>query len=215
MLPPDEKRRSTVLGDHGGDAKRADAARDTQRRAQVTRLIAEHRDDLERFLRSRVSDPAEREDIAQDVFLRLARYDALETIDNPRSFLFRIAENLIRDRARRAAFRQAGRHDAIDAVEPVEPAAGPDRIVEDREALRTLVAAIEALPEPDRTAFVLSRYEELSYREIAGRMGISVKTVEKYIGRALGRLRLAVGSQAPRASLEQDPARPADKKKTR
>ena len=76
--------------------------------------------------------------------------------------------------------------------------------MEHRDALTRTRAAILALDEPARTAFVMSRYREMSYGEIAATMGVSVKTVEKYVSAALAQLRLAVGSDRPDASLRRE-----------
>jgi RNA polymerase sigma-70 factor (ECF subfamily) len=74
------------------------------------------------------------------------------------------------------------------------PAVLPDVILQLEESdLRSrLDTAIQALPEKCRIVFLLSRVEELSYQEIASQLGISVKTVENQIGKALKLLRQAI-----------------------
>ncbi|MEC3881112.1 RNA polymerase sigma-70 factor [Parapedobacter sp. 10938] len=72
-----------------------------------------------------------------------------------------------------------------------------DEVVADSELRRQLHAALQRLPEKCRTVFQLSRFEELRYHEIAERLGISVKTVEAHMGKALKLLRLRLADFLP------------------
>ncbi|PVM84134.1 RNA polymerase subunit sigma-24 [Caulobacter radicis] len=170
-------------------------------RREIDSIAQAHTGDLRRFLAAREVDPWEREEIVQESFLRLAAYPSVAALENPRAFLFRVAENLMRDRRRRARARRQDRHEPIDDHDLTDPGPEPDVVVQHREALARTRAAILALDEPMRTAFVMSRYREMSYAEIAAAMKISVKTVEKYVSAALAQLRRAVGSDRSGASL--------------
>lgn len=171
------------------------------RRREVARIAAIHSGDLKRFLAGRLTDPSERDEVVQESFLRLATYPSVAALENPRAFLFRIAENLVRDRRRRARSRKQDQHESLDDHDLTDPAPEPDVVVQHREALARARAAILTLDEPGRTAFIMSRYRDMSYAEIAVAMKISVKTVEKYVSSALVQLRHAVGSDRPDASL--------------
>lgn len=72
-----------------------------------------------------------------------------------------------------------------------------DDVVADTELRHQLHAALQRLPEKCRTVFQLSRFEELRYQEIAERLGISVKTVEAHMGKALKLLRLRLADFLP------------------
>lgn len=72
-----------------------------------------------------------------------------------------------------------------------------DEVAADGELRRQLHAALQKLPEKCRTVFQLSRFEELRYHEIAERLGISVKTVEAHMGKALRLLRLRLADFLP------------------
>lgn len=72
-----------------------------------------------------------------------------------------------------------------------------DELVADSELRHQLHAALQRLPEKCRTVFQLSRFEELRYHEIAERLGISVKTVEAHMGKALRLLRLRLADFLP------------------
>lgn len=68
----------------------------------------------------------------------------------------------------------------------------PDSIYTCNELSRKISVQIETLPEPSKTIFKLSRYEALNYLQIAAQMGVSVKTVEKHISKALRSLKSAL-----------------------
>lgn len=136
---------------------------------------------LERTLRRRYGGP-DVDDLVQESFIRLARYDAQQRGRRPRALLLRIAGNLLRDAGRRAGARRRNLHVSIDA-------AGFDesRLVQaaDQHATLALKDAILRLPVPLRDVFLMSRFTPLTNAEIGARLGISTKTVEWRIGRAM------------------------------
>ena len=134
--------------------------------------------------------PADADDIVQDTYLRAARLPAAE-IAHPRAFLAQIALNLFRDRHRREAVRSAHRRDAIVAQSVVAPRL--DAIAE-QEIDLLLERLILDLPERYREAFVLQRFGGMSIAAIAERLGISPKTVEWRIGKAVELCAIALGS---------------------
>ena len=124
-----------------------------------------------------VSDIAE--DLVQETYLRLAPRTSTASIARPRALLMRIASNLALDHFRRRsldtrALKQLG---AAAAPSPHQ-SAGPLAALELREI-------ILGLPEPLRDVFVLSRFGGLTYEEIAHHFGLSVKTVEWRMSKAL------------------------------
>lgn len=127
--------------------------------------------------------PADAEDVVQESFIRLGRYSADDRSRHPRALLLRIAANLTRDAQRRLFARRADRHVGLDAI-AVSP---PVNLVQpgDQAFLIDLKAAILGLPEPLRETFLLARFTPLTHAEIADRLGISTKTVEWRISRAV------------------------------
>lgn len=123
---------------------------------------------------------AEAEDIAQDTWLRIARLSPGE-ISHPRAFLSRIALNLFRDRRRREKVRQEKFH--LLAANDIAPN-GPERLQE-QEVEQLLEQIIVDLPQPLRDVFLLSRFRRMTNHDIAQHLGISVKTVEWRIGKAM------------------------------
>ena len=162
---------------------RAMAAVETQ---DLDRLYRAHWHKLMRFVRGRIrSDRAP--DIVQHVFMRLAAQppgkSAGPRIVAPDAYLNQAARNLIRNEARSAERRSTPLHLCLDDV----PVAAPDPIamLEARDMLRRFETAITTLDDRTREIFLAHRIDGYSYGEIAHRTGLSVKTVEMHMSRAI------------------------------
>lgn len=114
------------------------------------------------------------DDIVQETYLRIAPYEARGEIRHPKSLLLRIATNLVAEEGRKA--QQQKRHAAFSS--PWTDEASQAETV----LLKQLVLK---LPQPERDFFLLSRFGGLTNEQIAGRLEVSVKTVERRISRAL------------------------------
>jgi len=152
----------------------------------------ERRANLVRFLAARAGSLAAAEDIAQELYLKLAgRERGGEDVANPLALLYRMALNLMLDRARgeaRAAARDtAWRQVARSEIGGVDIADEPpaDEAAASAQRLRLLVAAVQTLPPQAGRAFRLHKLEGLSHAETARVMGLSVKAVEKHVSAAL------------------------------
>lgn len=134
-----------------------------------------------------VPDRAVVEDILQDVFLRLWQgMEALPAIDSYRAYLNRMALNAAL-RHQQRALRQVAWDEAPPDTAPVAPDALD--ALHAAEAASAVAAALQQLPPQCRLVFELSRYEEMSYQQIAEALEISPKTVENQMGKALRILR--------------------------
>ncbi len=140
---------------------------------------------LRKRLRARLGSSEEAGDLVQEAFARLLGAGITTGVRDPAAFLNRIVRNLLIDRSRRQSARPP--HFAIlDSDVAVPPAQGEALELEQmRERYREIV---QSLPERMREVFVLHRVEELSYREIAARLDISVRTVEWHIAQAIVRI---------------------------
>lgn len=142
--------------------------------------------ELLNFLARAVRDRDVAADLTQESFTRvLAAQRAGQTIRDPRALLYRTARNLVIDQHRQAEVRGApawsagpeeNDGDAIDVPGP--RTMQPDVVLSSRQDLAAIVATIEQLPPRCREAFVLFKFDGMSYAEIARHMGISVRTVE-------------------------------------
>lgn len=145
-------------------------------------LFRRHADWLRRLLSRRLRvQPADIDDLIQETYLRATRKPEAE-IGHPKAFLSQIALNLFRDAKRREAVR-AGHRRAVQSDAAAD--AGPPPGLLDQEASVELVRLITDMPEPFRDVFTLSRFRHMTNRDIAAHLGISVKTVEWRMGKAL------------------------------
>jgi len=138
-----------------------------------------------RTLRLQASDA---DDIVQETWLRIIR-TSFADLEHPRALLSRIALNLFRDRHRREAVRKAH----LRLVVPDDAVRFDKAALAEQECELELERAILDLPEKIRDVFVLSRFRRMTNKDIAAHFGISIKTVEWRIGKAIelcsGRLR--------------------------
>lgn len=156
-------------------------------RGRLELLYRKHRPRLLRFLERR-GQPDQAADIVQRLFARLAARGAAAqpVIEEPEAYLHQAARNLLRDEVRAAERRFAHLHLCLDDV----PLAAPDPVagLEARDMLRRFEAAVARLEPRTREIFLAHRIDGYSYGEIAFRTGLSVKTVEKHMSRAIARL---------------------------
>ena len=151
---------------------------------RLTRSFLEARDDLLRFLKRRGRHRAA-EDIVQTVWLKLRERGDEESWEEPRAVLFTTAANLGTDNHRRetVAERAISREAAI--AESATPGPDPETHADAVGQLERLSVALEQLPEQCRRAFLLNRLDGLTHAEIATQLGVSTKTVQRHIERAL------------------------------
>jgi len=143
------------------------------------------------FLR-RVPDPVEAEDLAHDVLLRLAGIP-LEQMRSADAYVFQVASNLLKDKARRSKVRAAYLAAETALSTPEESATrsfDPERIEAARRSLSALVDRLRELPKRTREIFILYRIENVPRRDIARAYDLSISTVEKEIARATAYLML-------------------------
>lgn len=156
-------------------------------------LFRSERDRLLRRVRHVVHCRTEAEDLVQDVFLNLLRRDCRVEIRSLRNYLTRAATNAALDHLRRQRVRNAILdHHCDNAAAAVAPQPGTEAILQSRQELAILHDAIEKLPEKCRIVFLLSREHGLTMRDIADRMQISDRTVEKHLLKAMTRCRAAL-----------------------
>lgn len=150
---------------------------------QVHVLYSDHHGWLCGWLRRRLGNACDAADIAQDTFLRLlTRRQQLE-LDEPRAYLSTIARGLVVDHWRRRELEFAWLETLAALPEPEAPS--PETRMIFLQALIEIDRLLDALKPQVRKAFLLAQLDGLTCPQIAGRLGVSLATVERYIAKAL------------------------------
>jgi RNA polymerase sigma-70 factor, ECF subfamily len=155
--------------------------------AYVELLFNRYRVSLHRYL-TRLVPTEDAAELVQETYFRLLRHKEMKRIESmARSFLFQTATNLARDYRRRRVSRRAEQHVPIEEDE-VGQSLGPDEYLAGEQLREVLEQAIQQLPPDTRTVFLLHRFRDLSYPEIARVMGLSARTVARKMAEAIERL---------------------------
>jgi RNA polymerase sigma-70 factor (ECF subfamily) len=175
------------------DIRRPDPA------AVLASLDRQYRRPLKSYFLRRVSGTAEAEDLTQDVFERILRTLQAGPVGNAEALLFRIAVNLLRDRARRLRTRgpvePLATEEMSDFAEVLATDLSPERVVIGERSLQEVDAALRELGERTRAVFYLYRLERLKVREIAAVYGVSASAIEKQLAKALRHLTLRLNGE--------------------
>ena len=153
---------------------------------RISEVIKREQSRLLNFIRRRVPDPGDAEDILQDVFYELLEANRLlMPIEHVTGWLFRVARNRIIDlfrKKRPQRFSDAAVADEDGEMQQFEdllpsPDAGPEALYARQVLLDELELAVEELPVEQREVFIASELEGRSFKEIAAETGVSVNTL--------------------------------------
>ena len=153
---------------------------------QISEIVAEERSRLRNFIRRRVPDPADVEDIVQEVFYELVEANRLlMPIDHVTGWLFRVARNRITDLFRKKkpeTFSDAAVEDEDGELLRIEdllpsPDAGPEALYVRNVLLDELELALNELPDEQREVFVAHELEGRSFKELSAESGVNVNTL--------------------------------------
>ncbi|HEY9109263.1 MAG TPA: sigma-70 family RNA polymerase sigma factor [Roseateles sp.] len=137
-------------------------------------------------LRRRGQTEHEAEDLVQEAWLRLVRYEEQQPVEQPEAFLMRAALNLSIDVHRTAAGR--GEHVLLEEVLLIDTTPSTEAVVLARERMARFALGVGRLTERTREIFIASRVDGLTPAEIANRYGIGVATVHQHLAKATLRL---------------------------
>ncbi|WP_184720746.1 RNA polymerase sigma factor [Caulobacter sp.] len=137
---------------------------------------------------SRRAHAADVEDLVQEVLLRIQKRQPGAVVSNVEGYLFEVAANVLIDRGRRDKTRRRSDHCELQEIHHPVDDMSPERVLQGRERMARAMAALNELPERTRRVFILVRFEEMSYKLVAQRLGVSVSAVEKHVMKALKHL---------------------------
>ena len=158
----------------------------TEQDRHISEIVTEERPRLRSFIRRRVPDPADVEDILQDVFYRLVEANRLlMPIDHVTGWLFRVARNRITDlfrKRREEAFSDTAIEDEdgeLLKIEDLLPSldAGPEALYIRSVLLDELELALDELPDEQREVFIAHEFEGRSFKELSAESGVNVNTL--------------------------------------
>ena len=154
--------------------------------AAISDLYCEHHGWLFGWLRRKLGCAHNAADLAQDTFARILNArESVASLREPRAFLSTTARRLIIDQVRRKHIENAYLHELALTAEALEGFQSPEHILSTLEALEHIAFMLEGLHDNVRQAFVLYYLDGLTQSEIARQLGLSDRTVRKYLIQAL------------------------------
>jgi RNA polymerase sigma-70 factor (ECF subfamily) len=157
--------------------------RDLQERSQwLARNVLPH----EHLLRAKLRDirihDLDMEDVIQETYTRMLSVESLETIRFPKQYALQTARAIVFDHIRHSRVVSIAYSGSLDALDVAEPEVGAEQRVEFQQEVLAVNRALARLPKLWREVLILRRVEGLSQKEVSSRLGISERTVEKYVG---------------------------------
>src|SRR5437588_2205452 len=153
---------------------------------QISEIIAAERSGLRNFIRRRMADPRDAEDILQEVSYELLEANSLlMPIDHVTGWLFRVARNRIIDLFRKQKPERFSDNSVADEDDELpqwedllpSPDAGPEALYVRRVLLDELELALDELPDEQREVFVAHELEGRSFKELSAESGVNVNTL--------------------------------------
>jgi len=168
-----------------------------ERALWLSRFVVPHEPGLRGWLKSKRFRDVDLDDVVQETYAIMAELDSVEHIHNVRNYMFSVASSVVKRQFRRSRVVQITNVADVDRLGLADDAPSQSVVLEDRDELRRLAAAVANLPTRCREVFMLRKIEGLSQREVAKRIGVSEGTVEKQLTRSLRKLIAALGGDDP------------------
>ncbi|MFA5496460.1 MAG: sigma-70 family RNA polymerase sigma factor [Porticoccaceae bacterium] len=151
---------------------------------QLETLYSDHHRWLESWLRGRLGNQMDAEDVAQDTFLRVIRSSLDgEHLREPRRYLITIARGLTVDLFRRRTLERQYLEALAVMPETTRPSEEDQAII--LETLLEIDAMLDGLGSQVKQTFILSRFDGLTYQQIGDQLGVSLRTVNNHMARAM------------------------------
>lgn len=148
-------------------------------------LFHNYHDAIRNFLYYKSGDLVLSEDLTQDVFMKVwDKRDEIKT-ETVKSYLYTIANNMLLNKIRHEKVKMS----FAEKSKPKQEEQSPEFQLEEKEFKEKLELIISEMPEKQREVFLMNRIEEMTYQEIADRLDLSVKAIEKRMHGALNHMR--------------------------
>lgn len=159
----------------------------TNTSSSLLQAYMRNRATLRAFLRTRAMTSFDADEVLQELYVKISDISEPTQVKNPTAYLFKMAANMSLDlmrqsaHRRRYAVRESQRLSDVSQTYPNQE----DTLIW-RERYKQFADVLDAMPEKQRRIFVMHRVQFMSHKEIADTLGISPKTVEKHMSKALG-----------------------------
>jgi len=152
-------------------------------------LFDQYYDPIRKFLYYKCGDMDQSEDLCQDVFMKL--WDKRDDVksETVKSYLYTIANNMLLNKIRHEKVKMS----FVEQHKDQQEEESPEYQLEEKEFKAKLDLVIGDMPEKQREVFLMNRIEEMTYQEIAARLELSVKAIEKRMHGALNHVRQHLG----------------------
>lgn len=163
--------------------------------ARIDVLYERHGHELRRFLLSRLKNRSDIDDCIQETFFNVWRQEIRGTLrDDTRGYLFTTAMNVARDICRRGRARKEAQQEPLsDHIDSIRSTDDADGLLSSRECLRRIESELANVRPSTRKVFLLHHVMHMSFDEISKHLGVSTRTVEREMARALAHLQATLG----------------------
>lgn len=155
-------------------------------------LFEQHQLALHRYLKRLLVSPDDAKEVLQETYLRLLRQPGFERVRaNARAYLFQTATNLARDLFRRRSMKNLDAERemfALSGLDRPDWASWPELALEGEQITAIIMSALEDLAPQVRAALLLGRFRDLTQAQIAARLGVSERTIERYFKEGLAHI---------------------------
>jgi len=159
--------------------------------AQIEQMFREHNESLLRFLRARLHSSDEAKEVAQEAYVQMLGLDNPAAVNFMQGYLFRTAANIATNRMKLGAARR--RIDQLVFFDTPHETRTPQQTLDARQQLAHVNEALNRLPPLCRRAFILVRYEGMSFDDAAAQMGLHPRKVRRFVQRAFASCQRALG----------------------
>jgi RNA polymerase sigma-70 factor (ECF subfamily) len=138
------------------------------------------------YFSKRVRNPADVDDLIQEVFVQLLRRSRGKPIERVHQYLFQVAANVLRDQGRRRQARRLDEHESYDEERhEFATEISPERVLLGEDAVARVATALQRLPQRTQDVFFLRAIDRCKFKDIARKLGVSLSTVEKEMADAI------------------------------